>query len=333
MTSRRRWPAEWETHTATWLSWPHRKCLSWSGEGIHRIRPTMLALAETLAEVENVHINITNDEERQFIEANIRSELRGKLRLFDIATDDPWCRDHGPTFLWNGEGLREGICWQFNSWGQKYGPWKDDALASNRMVKALNCDAIESPLVFEPGGLEGNGHGLALVSERSVIHPMRNPGKARDEVERELRENLSLDTLIWVDAMIEGDDTDGHVDNFARFASRNTLLVTKEGLAANPQLGKLDLEIRLLPEPAKKVIVDGKTCPASYANFYIANEKVIVPSFQDAEDDRAARLLEESFPDRMIQSLDSRELLWGHGGIHCITQQVLPPTAQESRDL
>ena len=151
---------------------------------------------------------------------------------------------------------------------------------------------------------------------------MRNPGKERNEIEAELMDLLGLENVVWVDVAIEGDDTDGHVDNFARFVSHDAIVVTQQGLNANPHLHDLGCEIGILPEPADEVVVDGKTCPASYANFYIANDQVIVPQFGDAADEEATAMLGTCFPGRRMTGIDSRELLWGHGGFHCITQQV-----------
>ncbi|MEM9480151.1 MAG: agmatine deiminase family protein [Verrucomicrobiota bacterium] len=322
MTGQRRWPAEWESHEATWLSWPHSNCLSWSGEGIHRIRPTMLELTEALAEVEKVFINVTNEEEREYIESHLRKELLSQLQFFDIPTNDPWCRDHGPTFVFNQDGQREGVCWRFNSWGEKYSPCNHDREASERMIKGLGDEFIQSRLVLEPGGVDGNGKGTAMVSERSVIDPARNPGWSREDIEAELREKLNLETIIWVDATLEGDDTDGHVDNFARFVAPDTLIVTQTGLAANPQLASAGFEIMTLPDPASPVIREGEILPASYANFYLANERVILPAFSDPSDDEAWETISSCFPERKIIQLDERDLAYGLGGFHCATQQV-----------
>ena len=325
---RKRWPAEWEPHDATWLSWPHRRSLSWPDEEIHRIRPTMLGLTEALAATECVYINVTDEEERNYIESHLAAESKENVRLFDIPSNDPWCRDHGPTFILDGKGNKEGVCWRFNGWGDKYQPWDDDAAAGNRMAAAAGIPFTECDLVLEPGGLEGNGAGLALVSRRSVVDERRNPGKTAGDIEGILRRKLDLDDIVWVDLEIEGDDTDGHVDNFARFVSEDTLAVTEEGLGTNPHLEDLGLRILQIPSPHSKVVVDDFVCPASYANFYIANEAVIVPQFDDQGDAEACALLSSAFPDRRCIPLSARELITGQGGFHCITQQV--PSAGRS---
>ncbi len=328
-----RFPAEWRPHEATWLSWPHGEGNSWPGVDCQRVWPVIIALTKALAKGEKVYINVTGREDIEYIRKELGSLVGDSVMLWDIRTDDAWCRDHGTVFVRHRQtGVRAAVAWDFNAWGQKYGPYSDDAVASRRMGMALGDQIMTPGMVLEGGSLDGNGEGFLMVSERSVIDEQRNPGMKKDEAAAMIRRYLGVSDVMWVDAELLGDDTDGHVDNFARFVSPNQVVVAVCEDTAHPNHASLALveakirergfEVIELPMPAKPVIVHGLETPATYANFYIANGRVIVPSFGDENDARAAAIIGEALPGREVVIIPARELIWGQGGFHCITQQV-----------
>jgi len=326
-------PAEWAPHEATWLSWPHAGGNSWPGEACQRVWPVIIALTKALAAGEKVFINVTGRTDREYLRRELGSLVGDSVILWDIPTNDAWCRDHGAVFVRHrGSGLRAAVAWDFNAWGQKYHPFSDDAAVSRRMGMALGDEVMTPGMVLEGGSLDGNGEGILMVSERSVIDERRNPGISRDEAAATIRRYLGVTEVLWVDAELEGDDTDGHVDNFARFVAPDTVVVAVCEDKAHPNHVSLALvEARIrergfgvieLPMPAQPVVVHGLETPATYANFYIANGRVIVPLFGDANDARAAAIIGEALPGREVVVIPARELIWGQGGFHCITQQV-----------
>lgn len=331
-------PAEWAPHAATWLSWPNERGATFPGERLPPILPAFHRLATALVEGgETVIINVSDEAEAAAIEAALPVGILASIHLQAVPTNEPWVRDHGPTVLRRAtDGARLAVCWNYNSWGGKYAPWDLDAAANRRMAEQAGLAIHDRrDLTIEGGSLESNGEGLLMVSESSVVTDSRNPGRSRDQLARELCENTGSSEILWVNADVEGDDTDGHVDCFARFAPGNRLLVLDPhesqqrqhaSLAANAsQLRRIAAERGWefigLPIPSP-VILEGAVMPATYANFYLANEAVIAPAFGDPLDAVAAERIAEAFPDRRLITLPARELIWGQGGFHCLTQQL-----------
>jgi agmatine deiminase len=348
-----RMPAEWEPHAATWLSWPRREGISFP-ESFDRVLPTLRTMVEALIESEQVCINVCNGAH----EAEARAVLRGlamkRLTFFRIPTNEPWCRDHGPIFLtrdrdWSWRALApldaprlEGepaplavADWDYNAWGNKYPPFDLDEVVPTRVADILGVPVFYPHMILEGGSIEVNGAGVLLTTESCLLNKNRNPNLSRNEIEQRLRDFLGVSNILWLGDGIVGDDTDGHIDDLARFVSEWTVVTVveedredenyeplQENLARlrEMRIGKNNIEVITLPMP-KRIVRDGLQLPASYANFYIANNRVLVPTFADSADAVALSILRECFPTRRVVGIDCRELIWGLGTFHCLTQQ------------
>ena len=327
-------PAEWEPHEVTWLSWPNQQGATYPGELLDQVLPSFIELVEVLVEAdEKVAINVSSLDEKKYIEYVLNQYTLSRVDFFSIPTNEPWCRDHGPTILRNPEtGIRKAICWKYDAWGGKYPPWQLDATAAPKMAKAFGiCPSPEHHITLEGGSIESDGNGLLMISESSVVCQRRNPGKSRQGLETEIKRITGSEEILWVNAVIPGDDTDGHVDCFARFAPENTILALDPidsdcSIAHNANFLREWTKQRGwnfvgLPIP-KTIAFKGEVLPATYANFYIANEAVIVPVFNDPADGIALELINSCFPGREVVPFPSRGLILGQGGIHCLTQPL-----------
>jgi agmatine deiminase len=330
-----RMPAEWEPHEATWLSWPRREGISFP-DSFDRVAPTLRAMVAALIESERVCINVCNGAH----EAEARAILDGlamqQITFHPIPTNEPWCRDHGPIFLTRREQPQLAIVdWDYNAWGGKYPPCDLDEVVPTRIGEILHAPVFYPRMILEGGSIEVNGEGALLTTESCLLNPNRNPQLTRREIEKRLRDFLGVGDVLWLGRGTEGDDTDGHIDNLARFVGPRTVLVAVEENRQSPnyeplqenlrrlrsmKIGGQALEILELPMP-KKMERDGLVLPASYANFYIANSCVLVPTFSDANDERALEIIARCFPTRRVVAIDCRELIWGLGAFHCLTQQ------------
>ena len=314
-----RMPAEWEPHAATWLSWPRREGISFP-DSFGRVMPALRAMVEALIESEQVCINVCDAAH----EAEAREVLRGlpteRISFYLVPTNEPWCRDHGPIFLtrdkdWSQlvpepeqDVRREGapaplavVDWDYNAWGNKYPPFDLDEVVPTRVAETLGVPVFYPRMVLEGGSIEVNGAGALLTTESCLLNKNRNPNLSRDEIERRLRDFLAVRDILWLGDGIAGDDTDGHIDDLARFVSQRTVVTVleedsddenyvplQENLARlrEMKIGKNNLEVVTLPMP-KKMVREGLRLPASYANFYIANICVLVPTFADSADEIA----------------------------------------------
>lgn len=333
-----RWPAEWEPQTSTWISWPHNRN-TWPGH-FDPIPATFARFIRALAEVQPVDV-LSGPPGKSPTARDLLDELSDspRVRIHDVRTNDVWIRDFGPTFVQSvDDGQVVGVDWHFNAWGGKYPPFDDDAAAAESICRIADCPRHSSWLTCEGGGLETNGHGTLMTTSSVLMSATRNPNRSREEVEAELRLQLGVEDILWVDGGgIEGDDTDGHIDQLARFVSPDTIVVAissrqddsnYEGLNANLKwlqayrspAGQA-FNVIPLPTPAPRVM-DGKRVPESYCNFLIANGIVIVPTFRsDATDKMALKQLEQLMPKHRIVPLDAYELIWGLGAFHCASQQ------------
>jgi agmatine deiminase len=331
-----RMPAEWEPHTATWLSWPRRKGISFP-DSFDRVMPALRAMVEALIESERVCINVRNGAH----EAEAREVLRGlpaeRISFYLVPTNEPWCRDHGPIFL-----TRDGasaplavVDWDYNAWGNKYPPFDLDEVAPTRVAKILDVPVFYPGMILEGGAIDVNGAGALLTSESCLLNKNRNPNLSRQEIEQRLRDYLGVCDILWLGDGIAGDDTDGHIDDLARFVSESAVVTVVEENRGDEnyeplqknlarlqamKVGGRALDIITLPMP-NKIMREGLRLPATYANFYIANTCVLVPTFADPADQVALSILRECFPDRLVIGIDCRELIWGLGAFHCLTQQ------------
>ncbi|HEX6999543.1 MAG TPA: agmatine deiminase family protein [Gammaproteobacteria bacterium] len=332
-----RMPAEWEPHQATWLSWPHNRD-TWPGvfEGVE---PAMVEVVRALAEGEVVHVNVLDAEHERHVRRLLeRAAPPERLVLHRFPTNDAWIRDHGAIFVTRaGEAPLLALAFEYNAWGGKYPPFDLDRRIAGRMAEALGAPVFAPGIVLEGGSIDVNGAGALLTTEQCLLNENRNPALGRDEIEAALRGALGVEQVIWLGEGIAGDDTDGHVDDLTRFVAEARVVTVVERnrddpnfapLAANRRRldevtlargGRLDVAELPMPEPLYNA---GERLPASYANFYVANEVVLLPVFASRHDDEARAVLADCFPGRRIVPIDCRALVAGLGAIHCLTQQV-----------
>jgi agmatine deiminase len=297
-------------------------------------------MVDALADSELVCINVWDaaheaEVRRQLSRVNARD---GHVRFHRHPAYEPWCRDHGPVFLKrDGDGENTAIVdWAYNAWGGKYPPYDLDDAVPTRIAELLGIPVYYPQMILEGGSIEVNGSGTLLTTTSCLLNPNRNPGLGREQIEEHLRNYLGVSHILWLGDGIEGDDTDGHIDDLTRFVSPTTVvsvvepdpsdanhLPLQENLSALGTMRLEDgapLEVLQLPMPAK-IERDGLRLPASYANFYIANSVVVLPVFNDPADAIAIDVLEKVFPGRRIVPVDCTELIWGLGAFHCLTQQ------------
>lgn len=330
-------PAEWQPHRATWLSFP-KNTDTWE-DRLEKIYPAYFEFIRRVAESEKVCINAGGFELQQLIKHLLEKHKvpPTNIELFDHPTNDSWCRDHGPAFLTNNEtGEKVIINWEYNAWGGKYPPYDSDNNIPLKIAAALNLKAFTPGIIMEGGAIEVNGAGALLTSESCLLNPNRNPSLSKIDIERYLINFYGVEQILWVKDGIVGDDTDGHIDDTTRFVNEDTVIScvehnksddNYEPLKENAELlskmkllnGKA-LNIIELPMP-NPVYSAGVRLPASYANFYITNKYVIVPTYRCSTDDKALELIQQSFADRKVLGIDSTEIIWGLGSFHCLSQQ------------
>jgi agmatine deiminase len=330
-------PAEFAKHSATWLSWPHKEA-SWPGK-IETIFPRYAEFVKRVAEGERVNINVVNDAmihkaTRHLNEAD--ADLTN-IQFFIHPTNDAWCRDHGPAFLINPKAKKKMIVdWGYNAWGGKYPPFDLDDVIPTLIANHYNIPVVEPGIVMEGGSVEFNGRGTLLTTRACLLNKNRNPHLNQQQIEKYLIDYYGVDNILWLGDGIIGDDTDGHIDDLTRFVNEDTVVTIVEEnkndenyeiLQENlKQLKTLRLEngkqmnIIELPMPGPLVYEDQRL-PVSYANFYIANKYVVVPTFRDKNDDRAMDILQKCFNDRKVIGIDSTDIIWGLGSFHCLSQQ------------
>lgn len=330
-------PAEFAKHSATWLSWPHKEA-SWPGK-IATIYPRYAEFIKRVAEGERVNINVADDAmihlaTRYLNEAG--ADLRN-IQFFIHPTNDAWCRDHGPAFLINPKEKKKMIVdWGYNAWGGKYPPFDLDDVIPTRIAKHYNIPVVEPGIVMEGGSVEFNGKGTLLTTRACLLNPNRNPQLNQAQIEKYLTDYYGVDHILWLGDGIIGDDTDGHIDDLTRFVNEDTVVTIieenrkdenyeilqdnlKELKTLRLENGK-QMNIVELPMPSP-VVYEDQRLPASYANFYIANKYVVVPTFRDKNDDRAIDILQKCFNDRKVIGIDSTDIIWGLGSFHCLSQQ------------
>jgi agmatine deiminase len=340
-------PAEWAHHKATWLSYPHNED-SWPGK-INTIFPSYNLFIKVLSEDEEVHINV-ND---QVMEDQVHEDLikiganMSNIFFHQFPTNDAWCRDHGPAFLLNRKdpSRRAIVNWNHNAWGGKY-PYELDTQIPLHIHQFLsqtdpNLELFQPGIVMEGGSIDVNGCGDLLTTTSCLLNPNRNHHLNQSQIEEYLRDYYGVDNIIWLGDGIMGDDTDGHVDDLSRFISPDTIVTAVEDDCWDENYDVLQKNLKTLnscrlangkqptivelPMP-DMVFYDNQRLPASYANFYIANNKVIFPTYRCLADNEAAYILEACFPDREIIGIDSTDIVWGLGSFHCLSQQE--PAAQ-----
>jgi agmatine deiminase len=337
-----RMPAEWEPHDATWIAWPHQRD-DWPGK-FEPIPWVWTEIVRHLYASEIVHL-LVNDAEAE-AEARARLGEVGinleRVRFFHFKTDRVWTRDYCPLFLTNAGGAVALTDWHFNGWA-KYPNWQQDDAVAGQISAALKLPARQPTwhgrrVVLEGGSIDVNGQGLLLTTEECLLSDVqcRNPGLTRQELEEVLARYLGIRKVLWLNRGIAGDDTHGHADDLARFVGPGTVVTVVEQDRGDANFEPLQenlerlqgmtdqdgrpLHIEVLPMPAP-VHFQGQRLPASYANFYIANDRVLVPTFNDANDRVALTTLAALFPDRLVVGIHAVDLVWGLGTLHCLTQQ------------
>lgn len=340
----RRMPAEWEKHDATWIAWPHHEP-DWPGK-LGPIPWVYAEIVRALSEHDRVEILCQDesvaDNARLLLTAHGVRQADDKYRLHIVPTDRVWLRDSAPTAVRRADGVIELLDWRFNGWA-KYDNYRRDAEVGRAIAKITGLPRIEpirpdtgERLVLEGGGIEVNGSGLILVTEEWLLTDaqVRNPGMTAADYEKVFSDYLAAPTTIWLGEGAVGDDTHGHIDDVARFANRDTVILAYEHDPADGNQARSADNLRRLELAAKKhalriitipfprpVFMNGERLPASYANFYIANGAVLVPTFNDPNDRVALNGIAEAFPRFTVVGIHAVDLVWGLGTLHCLTQQ------------
>ena len=334
-----RMPAEWEPHSGTWLTWPHNS-ETWPGQDMNQVESDYLQIIKVLAKGEQVHVlALDKSSEADIHEKLVSSGINmDRVFLYDIPTNDSWIRDNGPNFLVRENDMAIND-WDFDSWGRKY-KWELDDLACSIIAEQLHIPGFKPGIVLEGGAIDVNGRGSCLTTDSCVLNPNRNGGIRRELMEEYFKNYLGVSKTIWLQGDLEGDDTDGHIDNLARFVNPTTIVCSFEENERDRNYLVLKNNFERLQEAKDqdgnpfKVIplpmpgyVGSKTerLPASYANFYIANHAVLVPIYDHPNDQKALDLLIPFFPDREVIPIQCKTLIWGLGGVHCLTQQQPRP--------
>ena len=330
-----RMPAEWERHQATWLTWPHDEA-HWPGK-FEKVAPIWARMVKELESDEDVHLNI-HDESTENVakKAMDQAGVIGKnVYLHRIPNNYSWARDHGPIFVRDAQNQLVLSHWEYNAWGNKWMHDHDDGIPS-QVARLTNISELKVPMVLEGGSIDVNGSGLLLTTTSCLLNKNRNPSFSKEQIEKYLSRVLGAQKILWLGDGIEGDDTDGHVDDLTRFVNENTILTMVEKDKNDENYKALEMNLNSLktmtdqhgkpleiievqmPNP---VIHEGHRLPASYANFYIGNKVILLPVFEMNSDQTAVDTLEKLFPDRKVAAIPSRDLVWGLGAFHCVTQQ------------
>ncbi|MSR67931.1 agmatine deiminase family protein [Candidatus Peribacteria bacterium] len=333
-----RMPAEWEKHEGTWFSWPYNEEETWAGH-LDGAEKAFVEIFECLTPHERVHVLVPNESVKKRALATIEQSkaIIGNLDFHTIETGDIWIRDFGPIFVVKDSPKHEVAWtkWTYNALGNKFEALLIGNDAPDKMpIKHL--PRFEGGMVLEGGSIDVNGTGTLLTTESVLLNPSRNPELSKRQIEDKLKQSLGVTNILWLSAGIAGDDTDGHVDDVTRFVNRNTVVtvIEEDSKDANYEVLQENLKrlktmkietgeplkILTLPMP-KAFIVDGRRMAASYANFLIANNVVLVPIYAQPSDTVALATLQKCFPDRRVIGIDCRELIWGCGSIHCASQQ------------
>jgi len=331
-------PAEWHRHTATWLSWPHKEA-SWPGK-INTIYEPYRKFIKAISEGEFVCINVADTAMEAFAKEQLLKEGvdLSRIKFFHHPTNDAWCRDHGPAFLINPNVAEKKVIvdWGYNAWGDKYPPYDLDDVIPTLIAGDYDIHVYHPGIVMEGGSVDFNGKGTLITTTACLLNKNRNPQLNQKQIEGYLRDYYGVEQILWLRDGIVGDDTDGHIDDITRFVSEDTVVTVVEENKTDDNYSLLQenlkelkkmrllngkqINIIELPMPSP-VIYEGQRLPASYANFYISNAAVVVPTYRDKNDAKALDVLSACFPDRKVIGIDSTDVIWGLGSWHCLSQQ------------
>lgn len=328
-------PAEWEPQSSVWMSWPYNM-ETWEGhlEGAEKGFAEIIAAFSRHQSVDLL-VKDASIQKRALEKIKAAGAVMSTVRTHRIESGDVWIRDYGPTFVKNTAGDIAWVKWEYNAYGGKY----DDLLIGNDVPPKMPIDQskkFEAGIILEGGSIDVNGTGTVITTESCLLSPDRNPGLTKEQIEEKLRDFLGVTNILWLSAGIEGDDTTGHVDDITRFTDRHTVVTVVEPdphdknhaplqenfkrlQSMKDETGK-PLNVVALPMP-KEFVVSGRRMAASYANFYVGNGCVLVPTYNQPSDAEALTILGQCFPGREVVGVDCREVIWGYGSIHCATQQ------------
>ena len=340
---RYRLPAEWEPHDATWLVWP-QNVSDWPGKfsGIERVYREIVS---HLSESEKVRIIVDPGGTQKRAEGFLREESTdlGNVEFYECPTDRSWIRDSGPFFARDGSGGLSVLDFGFNGWA-KYPDWENDDMIPGFVAKTLRLDSetpvcVGKKIILEGGSIDVNGEGSLITTRQCLLSTekqIRNPSFGKNDYKAVFSEYFGATNVLWLNEGIEGDDTNGHVDDICRFTGPSTVVLCLENSSRDPNyrslrenleiLQDLELEdggkIEIVPLPMPSpLFFDGERLPATYANFYVSNEKILVPVYNDPKDREALGVLSELFPARHVVGIDCIDLVWGFGAIHCMTKE------------
>ena len=333
-----RFPAEWEPQAATWLSWAH-KLESWPG----KFEPVPFIYTNIVKAITHFqHVNINVNDEEMFEDVTKRLTLAGvpkeRFTLYKIPTNDAWCRDHGPAFVVNPDAKEKKaiVDWGYNAWGGKYPPFDLDDVVPTKIAEQYNIPVFHPGIVMEGGAIDVNGKGCLLTTKACLLNPNRNPQLNQEQIEKYLIEYYGQEKILWLEDGIVGDDTDGHIDDLARFVNPSTIIscIEEDPQDENYEILQENLKLlrtltdqngkpfKIVETPMPGVVeYEGQRLPASYANFLIGNGFVLVPTFNHPNDLRALNIIQQQFPERKVIGIDCVDLVWGLGTLHCISQQ------------
>lgn len=347
-TPRLSFPAEWEPHAATWTSWPFDDEL-WEGH-LEEARRDFAGLVATVSRYEHVVLNVRDED----TEADARTRLTaadadmGRVRFHRVPLNDVWFRDNGPLFVREDDGSVALTDWGFNAWGGKYAPWEDDDRAPQAVARTLGMRRYQVDAVMEGGSLEFNGRGVCITTRSCLLTPTRNPGMDAGQIEALLSRWLGAKEVVWLEDGLEGDHTDGHIDTIVRFAADDVIVTSVEDDTNDPNHASMAANLEVLqslrtpsggpyrivqlPLPEKSAYLGENRLPLTYANWYVGNGFVVVPVYDDPNDERALSVLRPLFPGRDVIGLPARGLITGGGAFHCVTQQQpVGPVARSER--
>ncbi len=341
-------PAEWLPHKATWLAWPHDKITfgslnelneEYNSTRLGTVEERYVEIIKAIHLGEDVNLIVLNEEmENRVKEMLFKNNVDlSKINFYITQYADVWIRDYGPTFVKNKDtGEKVLIKWKYYSYGGKFPDlFKDNEVFLN-LKKYADREMIQPDIFMEGGAIEVNGEGILLTTEECLLNPNRNPNLNKIEIENLLKENLGVNKIIWLTSGLTNDHTDGHIDDIAKFVNPNTILVAYEEDQNDENFKILDQNFKILEnaldqdgKPFNLIKIpmphmnysDGRKAPASYANFYITNKVILVPIYNDPNDNKALEIIQSCFPDRKVAGIDCREIIYGGGAIHCITQQ------------
>lgn len=331
-------PAEWDAHESTWITFPHNDH-SWQGDKLADMYPEYFALIKAISVGEIVNIQVNDDQLAAFIKSQLAvyGIEESQIRFHIQPTNDAWCRDHGPAILVNQSGdERLLVDWGYNAWGGKYPPFDSDNESPTRIASILGLNKVIPGIIMEGGSVDFNGAGTVLTSRSCLLNPNRNPHLSQAQIEQYLCDYYGVEQVLWVSDGIVGDDTDGHIDDTVRFVNEDTVIAMVEPNEQDENHSVLAQNLRELqamrlpngkplniveiPMPAA-VVIEEFRAPGSYANFYICNAGVLVPTFDCAQDAFALETLAQFFTDRPVIGLSAKKIIWGQGSFHCLTQQ------------